>query len=125
MLDKTEIVFFDWENIKVTNARLMINEHTYAINNITSVKTEKQPSQLSFFFAAIIISLVILLAASYWVGGVLIIFSVWLLVHTIRNPTYSLMLRTASGENRALQTTNKEFMDNLVEALNDAIVHNA
>ena len=41
MLDKTEIVFFDWENIKVTNARLMINEHTYAINNITSVKTEK------------------------------------------------------------------------------------
>lgn len=42
-----EKTFFEYENVKVTNARFATGGQTYAMNNVISVKTHKQtPSRL-------------------------------------------------------------------------------
>lgn len=114
-----EIVVFEESNVKITNARFMVDGQTYAMHGVTSVRQfEKAPPRI----LPIMVGLVGAgsMAGSILVGLVILVAAVG--IWKIQNPEYSVLLSTASGEARALSSKDKSYIARVVAALNDAIV---
>ena len=123
-----EKVFFDNGDVTVTNARFISNGQTYVMSNITSVKNLiEDPSKTGpviFIIIGGIIALAGLGNTSF--GAILVgaaILAVGVLWFKGLKSKYYVALATASGETRALTSEDKSFIDTIVKALNDAIIH--
>jgi len=114
-----EKTFFEYEDVKVTNSRFISGSQTYAMSNVTSVKAfEEKPKRLGGIVVLIIglgiavntpiVGLVIAAAAGYYLYQ--------------QKTMYHVMLATAGGEVSALKTHQREYLNKVVGALNDAIV---
>lgn len=115
-----EKTFFEYDDIKVTNARFISGSQTYVMSNVTSVKAfEEKPNRLGGIFALLIglatslsntdIGLLIMGAAAFYLYQ--------------QKTVYHVMLATAGGETSALKTHQREYLSKVVAALNEAIVH--
>ncbi|OJY60021.1 DUF6232 family protein [Thiobacillus sp. 0-1251] len=120
MSEAQEKTFFEYGEVKVTNARFIVPSQTYAMSGITSVKffTEK-PSLLWPIVAFLIAILIGVGDGNIWSVGIPVIIGVVLL---LRKATHHVVLSSASGETRALNSKNKEFIANVIKALNQSIV---
>jgi len=120
MSEAQEKTFFEYGEVKVTNARFIVPSQTYAMSGITSVKffTEK-PSLLWPIVAFLIAILIGVGDGNIWLVGIPVIIGVVLL---LRKATHHVVLSSASGETRALNSKNKEFIANVIKALNQSIV---
>jgi len=123
-----EQVFFDNGDVTVTNARFISSGQTYVMSNITSVKSlVEDPSKTGpvvFIVIGGIMALAGLGNASF--GAILtgaIIVAIGILWFKGLKSKFYVALATASGETRALSSEDKSFIDTIVKALNDAIVH--
>ena len=115
-----EKVFYDNRGIKVTNSRFLTYGTTTSMSGITSVtKYIHKPSRKG----PIILFVVglILFAWQWYIGaaGVALAVIWWM----SQKPEFSIRLATASGESEALVDKDEKFIDDVVTALNDAIVH--
>jgi hypothetical protein len=115
-----EQTFFEYEDVKVTNARFISGGQTYAMSNVTSVKAfEQKPKRLGGVLL-LVIGLVVTTSAP--VVGVVI--TVGAAIHLFMQKTvYHVMLATSGGETSALKTHQREYLQKVVSALNEAIVH--
>jgi hypothetical protein len=119
-----EQVFFEQGNVKVTNARFIVNSQTYAMHGVTSVKSQVVPPSRGGAIAAICVGLLILFAAD---GGAKIIgiaiaaAGAWYLSQ--QKPVHSVYLSSASGEVQALSDSDSSFINNVIHALNEALIH--
>ena len=125
-----EKTFFAYEDVKVTSSRFISGGQTFAMSNVTSVKAfEQKPSR----FGGIIFLLV---GLGFVVKEVLlgvpsvesVIFGIVLTALAAlylyeQKTVYHVMLATAGGETSALKTYQKEYLDRVVGALNQAIVY--
>jgi hypothetical protein len=115
-----EKTFFEYDDVKVTNARFISGSHTYAMSNVTSVKAfEEKPSRM-WGIVALLIGLVIALNNAT-VGLVIAAAAAFYLYR--QKTVYHVMLATAGGETSALKTYQREYLSKVVSALNEAIVH--
>jgi len=116
----SETTFFEHEDVKVTNARFIVEGQTYAMNNVTSVTPMKQDPKRFWPLLTIISAVVLLLNEQYvWALVVGVLGGLWL---AKQKPLYHVMLRTSGGETSALKTHQKDYMDKVIAALNSAIV---
>ncbi|MDD4964732.1 MAG: DUF6232 family protein [Gallionella sp.] len=115
-----EIVFFEYEDVKVTNSRFISGSQTYAMGNVTSVKAfEKKPNRLGGILA-LLIGLLFSVSAPYVGLTILVVAAIYLYK---QKTIYHVMLSTSGGETSALKTYQREYLDKVVSALNKAIVH--
>jgi len=115
-----EKTFFQYEDVAVTNSRFMVESQTFAMSNITSVKTLRQsPNRL--WPAVLVIVGFFLLFGEWWVAG-LIFCGAGAAWGFMQKPMYHVMLTTAGGETSALSSKQPEYVEKVVRALNDAIV---
>lgn len=115
-----ETTFFEHEGVRVTNSRFIVDGQTFAMNNITSVKPlEQKPKR---FLPGLLVVLGALPAFSGAYGALMLslIGVAWL---AMQKTVYHVMLHTAGGETSALKTHQKEYLQQIVTALNNAIVH--
>ena len=118
-----EQTFLSERGVTITNTRLIVPGETYAMSGVTSVTTLKhKPSRwgpgvliglgvMALFGAsasAITTAVVFLAMGVGW----------WLL----QKPTYSVVLKTASGETEALSSKDEAFIARVVNAVNESIV---
>ena len=116
----SETTFFEYEGVRVTNSRFIVDGQTFAMNNITSVKPmEQKPSRI---LPILFVILGALPAISGAYGGLVlsVVGVIWL---AMQKAVYHVMLHTAGGETSALKTHQKEYLQKVVTALNNAIVH--
>ncbi|AEG13638.1 MULTISPECIES: DUF6232 family protein [Shewanella] len=116
-----EIIFFEYDDVKVTNARFLTNNQTYAMSNVTSVKPHKEDPNRLAGIIAIIVGLIFIMNESYLVGFIIIPLAVYIM--SKQKTIYTVILKTSSGENRALQTYQQEYLNQVIDALNKAIVY--
>ena len=116
----TETTFFDRGDVKVTNARFISGAQTYAMNNVTSVKPFVETPKRFWLIVALIVG-VIMVPANTVIGLVIIAASAAFLY--IQKTKYHLVLATAGGETKALRTYDRDYLNNVMEALNQAIIH--
>ena len=115
-----ETTFFEYEGVRVTNSRFIVDGQTFAMNNITSVKPlEQKPNR---FLPGLLIAIGILLALNGVYGG-LVLSAIGIAWWAMQKTVYHVMLHTAGGETSALKTFQKEYLQKVVTALNSAIVH--
>jgi hypothetical protein len=116
-----EQTFFEYEDVKVTNARFVSGGQTYAMNNVTSVKPfEQKPSRLGGI-VILFIGLVIMINASFMTGLLIAAAAAFYLYQ--QKTVYHVLLATSAGETKALRTYQREYLDKVIAALNNAIVY--
>lgn len=123
-----ETVLLDAGNgVRVTNARANLGGRTYAMANVTSVNMTRTLANRGLgkgvIFAAVSIVVGCLLEGLY--GGVVVgllgvALGYWL--YKLPKDTYHVFLGSASGEAEALSSTNRDYIQEVVDALNEAIV---
>ena len=121
----TETTFFQSGDITVTNARLIVGAQTFAISGITSVQGVETPASHITSIAVMLLGIILAiggLAVSIFIffGILIIALGVWLFFR--EKPKYEVVLTTAGGEVTAYQSGDKEFMSQVIHALNDSIV---
>lgn len=115
-----EKTFFENDGVKVTNARFVVDGQTFAMSNVTSVNPVTVPPNRMWGYVLLLIGLVGLMGNPLF-GAPVIAIAIYIIYKQKR--TYHVMLRTSGGETKALTTQQKEYVDTIVSALNDAIVH--
>ncbi|WP_421217954.1 DUF6232 family protein [Aeromonas enteropelogenes] len=114
-------IIFNENGVSVSNTRFVVDDQTYAINTVTSVKFETiEPkrifaSLLTFagiiaFFVSTPIFALSLLALSLFFG-------------IKAKKEYAVVLNTSSGESKALVSKDKKYIENVILAINKAIVN--
>jgi len=115
-----ETTFFEYEGVRVTNTRFIVDGQTFAMNNITSVKPlEQKPNRL---LPGLLVVIGVLPALNGAYGG-LVLSAIGIAWLAMQKTVYHIMLHTAVGETSALKTFQKEYLQKVVTALNNAIVH--
>ena len=115
-----EQTFFEHEDVKVTNARFVSGGQTYAMSNITSIKPmEQKPSR----FGGVVVLLIglIALTASFSVGAIIVAAAAFYLYS--QKTVFHILLSTSAGETKALMTYQRNYLNQVVSALNEAIVY--
>lgn len=114
-----EKVFFDQNGIKVTSARFICGGKTHSMAGVTAVEARVIPINRK---PPIIIAVIgIVVAIFHWFGFVVIAAAlVWLF---LQKKDYVVYLSSASGGSDAFINKDESFVDNIVSAVNDAIVH--
>ena len=142
-----EQIFLSDHRIRVTNTRLMVKGETYSMAGIISVKSNmipgakgkktyslKEKIKLVFYSFLVLggFSQVCLLFGG-WLFNLISLVSIVLmgfLTYAVvvakddedEQPTYSISLRTASGELKAFENQDRDFIQRVMKAINDAIV---
>jgi hypothetical protein len=125
-----EITFYSDENgVTVTSARLIISQKTYAMANITSVSVAKLPPPVgrvfifgigfllgSYFIARQLAGIAKLLI----IGIALTVLAVF--VNKFLKPTYTVRVGSASGEWDIISSKDREYIEDIVDAINEAII---
>lgn len=113
--------FFNQNGVSVSNARFIAHGQTYAMSGITSVKSFRQdPSRLLPILLSVI-GLIVQFAGAPAFG--IFIIAAAIIVWVRAKPEFSVLLNSASGEAKALASSDGIFISNVVNALNESIVH--
>lgn len=123
---RPETPFFSDNVCTITNARAILRGTTYALGSITSVRTWTVPKPSWPLLLGILCVLVGLAIAvsNGGCGGIVTIVGVALLVlHFAAKDKHYVMIGTAGREIDALQSSNGAYINQVVTALNSAIIH--
>ena len=117
-----ETTFFQDAGVAVTNSRFVTNGQTYALSGVTSVsKYIDHPKRGTPILTAIVGIIAYSTSKSVLILLLFIGLAIWLWVS--KKTTYSVMIRSSSGESRALTDLDDARVDKIISALNDAIIH--
>ena len=119
-----EKTFFEQNNVKVSNARFIVDGQTFAMNGVTSVKSVVVPPSRMGPIIVLLIGLAILIGAD-GVGKLLGLAVAGAAAYFLysQKATHTVVLNSASGEQNALSNTDASFITGVVTALNDALIH--
>ena len=114
-----EKVFFQSENVFISNTRMNLGGTTYATANVTSVSSfESKPGRK----LEIILGLIGLISFSQTVLGAIILLALAVVIFMMKKTKYIVRLSSSANEKDALWSTNREFIDSVIEAINQAII---
>ena len=127
--DGKEITFYsDDRGVQVTNTRIMVANTTYAMANVSAVaRNEIRPS---YNGAILVVVLGLVFAVAGFVTGAIPLGVLGLLIlgagiwwGISLKPTYDLEIFSASAKSSALRDRDKAYVEKLVGAIHEAIIH--
>jgi hypothetical protein len=128
-MENSEKVFFEYEDVKVTNTRFINGSNTFAMSGITSLKIRKNPPKYGDLIACAVLALsgifMIATGDNTTIGLLITAFfgiGFWVLFKS-KKTEYFIMLATAGGEAEGLKTNQLEYAESVTKALNEAIIY--
>jgi Family of unknown function (DUF6232) len=134
-----ETVYFEHGDVKVTEARFIASGQTFAMKNITSIKTKSKDPNRILPMIGLVVGAGFLFGAigpavgvgkienfnNFFLGLAIGATLIWFCIRWLRKlkPMLTIVLTTAGSEQAALQTQQPEYLRQVVEALNQAIAH--
>lgn len=119
---QNETTFYQDSLVTVTQSRYITQSKTYAMRNISSVhvfeieKSKVNPILMILFGIPFLFS-----GNVFWIGLILIGLGI-LIVFNIKNE-YTVRISTNAGEADSTISKDKEYIQKIVNALNDAMIH--
>lgn len=119
---QNETIFYQDSLVTVTQSRYITQSKTYAMRNISSVhvfeieKSKVTPILMILFGIPFLFS-----GNVFWIGLILIGLGI-LIVFNIKNE-YTVRISTNAGEADSTISKDKEYIQKIVNALNDAMIH--
>jgi len=122
MENQNETKFYQDGFVTVTQSRFVTQSKTYAMRNISSVHVFEIIKSKTKAVLVIIFGLLFLFSKDiFWVGFIIIALGIWWLI-SIKNE-YAVRISTNAGEVNSIVSKNKDYIQKIVNALNDAIIH--
>ena len=124
-----EPIFHTDGNIQITSTRIIIGNTTYALRNISSVRTfVKTPSRSLDVLLIIIGVFLALIGLKSSDSKTLLVFGIVLLglgifLFSSKKPLHMILLGTNSGEVEVLSNLNKDYIDSIEAKINEAIIN--
>jgi hypothetical protein len=119
---QNETTFYQDSSVTVTQSRYVTQSKTYAMRNISSVHIFEIVKSKGKAIALIIFGLFFLFSKNvFWIGLILIALGIVWFIY-IKNE-YAVRISTNSGEADSTISKDKEYIQKIVNALNDAIIH--
>jgi hypothetical protein len=137
-----EITFYNDQSVSVTSARVIMNELTFALRNISSVRTLVEPPSHAIDIILIIIGIMTGImgfcvtgvgsgadSGAATGGGIFIVIIaiafvvLGIFLYVKKKPTYYVYLGTNAGEKRGIRSQDKPYIETIVSAINEAIVY--
>jgi hypothetical protein len=122
-----ETVYLDQDRVLVTNARAVVKSVTYAMSNITSVKTVRiRPDRTIPIVFGVVAAVVIFLGMgsgtyiAVIIGVVLALMTYY--IWKIGKIHYALVLNTSGGEVQVLISKERDRIKLVAEAISNAII---
>lgn len=106
-------------NVHVSSSRVILNNTTYAMSNITSVRALKKSPDRKVAILLIVVG-VVLWFPSHILGLILLALGVLLLL--VLKTNYTVLIGTSSGERNALSSKDGGYITKIVDAINQAII---
>jgi hypothetical protein len=121
-INQPEKTFYQDQHVTVTQSRFIARGKTYAMRNISSVSIFKiEKSKTMPIIVAVIGILLLFGDDTKTFGGILAVIGIiWTL--TLKD-TYSVRISTNAGEANSLVSKDQTYIQKIVNALNDAIIH--
>ncbi|HTE01458.1 MAG TPA: DUF6232 family protein [Mucilaginibacter sp.] len=119
---QSEVVFYQDVNVTVTQSRFVTNSKTYAMRNISSVHIFEIVKSKKFPIILAIIGVFMLFSDAARVVGFFVLALGALLLFSIKNE-FAVRISTNSGETNSIVSKDKMYVQKIVHALNEAIVH--
>ena len=119
---QNEIIFYQDFDVKVTQTRYITHSKTYPMRNISSVYLFEIVKSRKLPVLIIVIGALLLFSNEAPIAATLIVAFGILLLLLIKNE-YAVRISTNSGELNSVVSKNRDYVEKIVEALNDAIVH--
>jgi hypothetical protein len=142
-----KVLYTDGRGITVTDSTFQVNKMSYQLNGITNhglliMRPERLPGMLLLIvgFIVAVIGILSLIPAAFipdmqvnnneivsaniiamWTGGALAL--IGLLILAILRERYAVRIATAEGEKNAVVSDKKEYISQIVNALNEAFSH--
>lgn len=118
-----EKIFFNQGNVSVSNSRFIVDGQTYAMNNVTSVKSGViEPNRTGPIILGIIGLLMLFGSSGGWLIAGLVLLGLAVLAWKGNKRQFTVLLNSSSGENKALVSTDESYIKTVINSLNDAIV---
>ncbi len=118
----TETVFYKDFNVTVTQSRFVTDSKTYAMRNISSVYIYEIEKSRTFPVILVIIGFLMLFGEDVRIMGICMLTVGCLLLYTIKNE-FAVRISTNSGEANSLVSKDRAYIQKIVGALNEAIIH--
>ncbi|MDE5786761.1 MAG: hypothetical protein K2H98_09535 [Duncaniella sp.] len=119
----SEQVFFDNGQISVTSARCILEGKTIPVRSLNAVSMLVETPSRLWPILVIVVGLIVLFCGS-WLWGLIVtaLGAAWLYFQ--RN-IYYVHIETSSGSSNAYSSTDRGLVEQIVNALNDAIISQA
>lgn len=122
MENQNETKFYQDSSVTVTQSRFVTQSKTYAMRNISSVHVFEIIKSKTKAVLMIIFGLFFLFSKNiFWIGLIIIALGIWWLI-SIKNE-YAVRISTNAGEANSIISKNKDYIQKIVNALNNAIIH--
>ncbi|MEH6306198.1 DUF6232 family protein [Olivibacter sp. CPCC 100613] len=119
---QNEIHFYQDGDIIVTQSRYIAQATTYAMRNISSVKLKKIPAERRMAIIMFLGGFLMLFSSDARVIGVLLI-AVAITLFVYIKDEFAVRISTNAGETNTFISKNREHVQKIVDALNEAIIY--
>jgi hypothetical protein len=122
-MENVEKVFHNDANVIVTQSRFIASGRTYTMRNISSVTVSTVEKDKKLQIALLVVGcLMALTGGGVQIAGFVIALGalIWLL--TMKN-NYAVRISTNAGESNSLTSADKAYVQKIVNAVNEAIIH--
>ncbi len=120
-----EEIFFENAKVKITSARAIFENQTHALAGITSVSGVKVRTPGAKVVYIISLALIFQMFSeggmAYLYMPVIIFILGWIAENFLSK--YVIVFSSASGKSNAFHSRDKQLINDIVKAINDAIVH--
>jgi len=119
---QNETIFYNDSSIKVTQSRFITYSKTYTMRNISSVYIFEIIKSKNKALLLIIVGFLLLFSKNiFWLGIIILILGLWW-IYTIKNE-YAVRISTNAGEVNSIVSKDRDYIQKIVNALNEAIIH--
>lgn len=117
---QNEKIFYQDKNVTVTQSRFTSFSKTYAMRNISSVSIYRKGRSRGWEILLIVVGALFCLASVFVAGIPMILLAILLFI--ILKDSYSVRISSNSGEGDGLVSEDRQYIQTIVNALNDAII---
>lgn len=119
-MQSSEKIFYQKNQIIVTQSRFIYGPQTYAMRNISSVSLYVIEKSRLLPIILIITGGICIISRAFLLGGVLVVIGA-LILYLVKNE-YSVRIQSNAGEVNTFKSTNRLLVQEIVDAVNEAII---
>ena len=120
-MSSNETVFISTGDVLISNSRAVFGQQTFALANITSVGYEVETLAANDNGRGCLLGCGLVLLLAYGLGIILIIIALTI-NSTPKKIFHKVMLHTAGGELTAYKSEDRMLVDQIIQAINNAII---